>query len=100
MTLKSWRNLGKASQHIVKRSLDNRIVFCANCEANRLLAVNSTGTLTCSSCGSESWMYLSAPLIANFKEYDEKKVQEKITVDRYVHELDREIIFTPDEALV
>jgi hypothetical protein len=100
MTLKSWRNLGKASEHIVKRSLDNRIVFCANCEANRLLAVNSTGTLTCSSCGSESWMYLSAPIVANFKEYDEKKVQERITVDRYVHKLDQEIIFTPDGALV
>ena len=100
MTLKSWRNLGKASQHIVKRSLDNRIVFCANCEANRLLAVNSTGTLTCSSCGSESWMYLSAPIVANFKEYDEKKVQEKIIVDRYVHKLESDIIFTPDGALV
>ncbi len=100
MTLKSWRNLGKASQHNVKRSLDNRIVFCANCEANRILAVNSTGTLTCSSCGSESWMYLSAPLTANFKEYDEKKVQEKIIVDRYVHKLEHEIFFTSNGALV
>ena len=100
MTLKSWRDLGKASQHIVKRSLDNRIVFCANCEANRILAVNSSGTLTCSSCGSESWMYLSAPLTANFREYDEKKAQEEIAVNRYLQKLEHENFFTPDGALV
>jgi hypothetical protein len=45
-------------------------------------------------------MYLSAPIVANFKEYDEKKVQEKIIVDRYVHKLEGDIIFTPDGALV
>ena len=100
MTLKSWRNLGKNFQPAVKRLLDNRIVFCANCEANRILTVNSSGTLTCSSCGSESWMYLSAPIVANFREYNEKKVQEKITVDRYLHKFEQEVFFTPNGAPV
>ncbi|MFN8007100.1 MAG: hypothetical protein U0V70_08795 [Terriglobia bacterium] len=100
MTIKSWRNLSKDFQPGVKRSLDNRIVFCANCEANRSLTVNSTGTLTCSSCGSESWMYISAPLTANFKEYNEKKAQEQIAVDRYLHKLEHDTFFTPNGAPV
>lgn len=45
-------------------------------------------------------MYISAPLTANFKEYDEKKVQEKIMVDRYLHKLEHEIFFTPNGALI
>jgi hypothetical protein len=100
MTRKSWTNLRKGAQHSVKRLLDNRIVFCANCDDNRTLAVNSSGTLTCSTCGSESWMYLSAPIIANFRNYDEKKAQEQMAVDRYVQKLEREIFFTPNAALV
>ena len=100
MTSKTWRNLGKTSQLNVKRSLENRIVFCANCDVNRTLGVNSTGTLTCSSCGSENWMYLSVPITASFREYNEKKVQEKIAVDRYLNKLDHEIFFTPNAALV
>ena len=84
MTRKFWLKLGKAPQIHVRRALDNRIVFCANCEANRTLGVSSSGNLSCSSCGSENWMYLSAPIIANFKEYDERKVQERIAVDKYI----------------
>jgi hypothetical protein len=45
-------------------------------------------------------MYLSAPIIANFKEYDERKVQERIAVDKYMDTLEREVFFTPNGALV
>jgi hypothetical protein len=100
MTRKFWLKLGKAPQLHVRRALDNRIVFCANCETNRTLGVSSSGNLSCSSCGSENWMYLSAPIIANFKEYDERKVQERIAVNKYMDKLEREVFFTPNGALV
>jgi hypothetical protein len=45
-------------------------------------------------------MYLSAPIIANFKEYDEQKIQERIALDRYLGKLEREVFFTPNTALV
>jgi len=45
-------------------------------------------------------MYLSAPIVANFREYNEKKVQEKIAVDRYLQKLEHEIFFTPNGVLV
>ena len=45
-------------------------------------------------------MYLSAPIIANFKEYDEKKVQERIAVNKYMDKLEREVFFTSNGALV
>jgi hypothetical protein len=100
MTRKFWLKLGKAPQLSVKRILDNRIVFCANCDANRTLSVSSSGTMTCSSCGSDNWMYLSAPIIANFKEYNENKVQERIAVAKYIDKLEREVFFTANAALV
>ena len=83
MTKQFWLKLGKAPQIHVRRALDNRIVFCANCEGNQTLGVSSSGNLSCSSCGSENWMHLSAPIIANFRKYDERKVQERIAVDKY-----------------
>jgi hypothetical protein len=45
-------------------------------------------------------MYISVPLIANFREYDEQKVQERIAVDRYMDKLEREAFFTPNNAFV
>jgi len=100
MTRKFWQRLGKGPQLHVKRALDNRIVFCANCEANRTLGVSPSGNLSCSSCGSANWMHLFAPIIAKFKDYDEQKVQERIAVDKYMDKLEREIFFTPNGALV
>jgi hypothetical protein len=100
MKRKNWLKLGRSTEVGVKRTLENRIVFCANCDANRTLSVSSSGNLTCSSCSSENWMYLSVPLIANFREYDEKKVQERIAVDRYIDRLEREAFFTPNNAFV
>jgi len=100
MTRKFWLKLDKGPQLQVRRGLDNRIVLCANCEANRTLGVSSSGKLSCSTCGSENWMYLSAPIVANFKEYDERKVQQRIAVDKYMDKLEREVFFTPNGALV
>jgi hypothetical protein len=84
----------------VKRSMENRIVLCANCDANRTLAVSSSGNLICSSCSSQNWIYVSAPIIARFKKYDERTIQERVTVDRYIETLEKEVFFTPNAALV
>lgn len=45
-------------------------------------------------------MYVSVPIIANFKEYNEQKAQERIAVDRYLDKLEREVFFTPNGAFV
>ena len=100
MTRKSWLKLGKTPRLNARRILDNRIVFCANCDANRTLLVSSCGSLSCSSCGSENWMYVSAPLISKFRDYDEQKVQQRIAVDKYINQLEHEVFFTPNGALV
>lgn len=100
MTRKKWLSLGTVPRIHVKRGLEDRIVFCTNCDANRTLSVSSCGNLTCSTCGSENWMYLSAPIVANFKNYDEQQARERIQVDRYLDRLDREVFFRPNTALV
>ena len=83
-----------------KRSLENRIVLCADCDTNRALAVSSCGNLICSSCGSENWMYVSAPIIARFKEYNEQTIEERTAVDRYIARLESEKFLTPQDAPV
>lgn len=100
MTKRFWIKTGKAPKLNVKRALDNRIVFCANCDANRTLSVSSVGNLSCSSCGSENWMHSSAPILANFRDYDEKKIQEKIAIDKYIEKLESEVFFTSNGAFV
>ena len=55
------------------RLLENRIVLCADCDTNRALVVSSSAHLICSSCGSENWMFVSAPIIGRLREYDEEK---------------------------
>lgn len=100
MNRKRWLNLGKVSRIHVKRGLEDRIVFCANCDSNRTLSVSSCGNLTCSTCGSENWMYLSVPIAAKFKDYNEQQVRDRILVDRHVDRLERESFFTPNVALV
>jgi hypothetical protein len=100
MKRKNWMKFSGSPQINVKRSLDNRIVFCTNCDANKTLSVSSSGNLICSTCCSENWMYVSVPLVANFKEYNEQKVQERIAVDRYLDKLEREAFFSPNSAFV
>jgi hypothetical protein len=45
-------------------------------------------------------MYVSAPIIAKFKPYDEQKVQERLAVDKYMEKLEREVFFTSNGVLV
>ena len=100
MTRHNWHKLGKIRRINVKRGLEDRIVFCVNCDANRTLSVSSCGNLTCSSCSSENWMYISVPIAANFKEYNEQQVRERLQVDRYINRLERDVFFTPNAAMV
>src|SRR5262249_31923743 len=92
-----WLKRGKAAQIPVRRGLDNRTVFCANCEVNRTLGISSAGYLSCSSCGSGNWMYLFAPVI---REDDEREEQECIAIDKYIQTLKHEVFFTSNGTLV
>jgi hypothetical protein len=83
-----------------KRSLEHRIVLCADCDTNRTLTVDSSGTLICSSCGSKNWMLVAAPIVKNFREYNEQEVRERVAVDRYIAKLEREEFFVPHDLLV
>jgi len=76
------------------RSMENRIVFCADCNTNRLLTVSPSGNLICSSCGSKNWMHRSAPLVARFKAYNEQSAQENLAIERYLNHLEKEIFFS------
>jgi hypothetical protein len=74
-------------------------VLCADCNTNRALVVSSSGNLICSSCGSENWMFVSAPIIARFKEY-EQTIEERTAVDRYIARLESKKFLTPQDAPV
>jgi hypothetical protein len=45
-------------------------------------------------------MYLRATVIANFREYDERKVQDGIAVDKYMQTLQHEVFFSSNGTLV
>jgi hypothetical protein len=45
-------------------------------------------------------MYPSAPIVGNFREYDERKAKERIAVDKYIETLKREVFFTSNGALI
>jgi hypothetical protein len=85
-------NLGDISR---TRLLDNRVVLCADCDTNRALAVSSSAHLICSSCGSENWMFVSAPIVARLREYDGQKTQQRITAAPHSAKFEREDSFTP-----
>jgi len=55
---RSWLKRGKSPSLSTNRTLDNRTVICADCDANRILMVSTLGSLICSSCGSENWMHM------------------------------------------
>jgi len=71
------------SRSSLKRSLEHRIILCADCDADRALSVSTSGNLVCSSCGSDNWMYL--PISTNLKESVSIKgeliVDEDLTVE-------------------
>ena len=70
----------------IRRSLEDRIVLCADCDATRTLSLLVSGNLVCSTCGSDNWMHL--PMTANIKESffikGELRVDEDLTVDGHV----------------
>lgn len=104
MTRPNWLVFHKPSKvnlqevHL-KRSLENRMVLCADCDCNRALAVSSYGRLSCSSCGSETWMFVSAPIALNFREYNEREIRERTAVDHYIAKLESEVFFAPRDVL-
>jgi hypothetical protein len=72
------------------RLLENRIVLCADCDTNRPLVTSSSAHLICSSCGSENWMFVAAPIISRLMEYDEQKVLQRTATAPYILKLDTE----------
>ena len=70
----------------VRRSLEDRIILCADCDATRTLSVSISGNLVCSACGSENWMHL--PVTANVKESvsfkGELTVDEDLSIEGFV----------------
>jgi hypothetical protein len=63
MTRQRWLRSSLTCELKAVRHLENRIVFCNDCLANRTLWVSASGTLDCSLCGSQNWMHLAVPLI-------------------------------------
>jgi hypothetical protein len=62
MTRQRWFRSSSTCELKPVRHLENRIVFCNDCLANRTLWVSASGTLDCSLCGSQNWMHLAVPL--------------------------------------
>jgi cytoskeletal protein CcmA (bactofilin family) len=67
----------------IRRSLEDRIVLCADCDATRTLSLLISGNLVCSTCGSDNWMHV--PMTANIKKTflikGEIRVEEDLSVD-------------------
>jgi hypothetical protein len=60
--------------------------------------VSLSAHLICSSCGSENWMFVSAPILAHLREYDEQKTQQRTAVAQHIAQLEREGSSTPNPA--
>ena len=75
-----------ASNSGVRRSLEDRVVLCADCDATRTLSLLISGNLVCSTCGSDNWMHL--PMTANVKESafinGELRVEEDLAVEQTI----------------
>ena len=95
-----WLAFGRSRKiHLrPKRSLEGRIVLCVDCDGNRILTVSSSGNLICSNCGSEHWMFVAAPLLARFSEYNQPDVSERLAVDRYIAWLEKEAYSVSSET--
>ena len=75
------------SSHLgVRRALEDQIIRCADCDATRTLSLSTSGSLVCSTCGSDNWMHL--PMTANVKRSifikGELNVEEDLTVEGLV----------------
>jgi len=62
------------------RSLENRIILCADCDSNRTLAVSASGNLACSSCGSQNWMFASTSMIAHINHCEARELRSQVFV--------------------
>jgi cytoskeletal protein CcmA (bactofilin family) len=73
----------------LRRSLEDRIILCADCDAKHTLSVSTSGNLVCSACGSDNWMHL--PMTATLKESvsikGELTVEENLTIEGRVEGL-------------
>jgi len=84
------RDAGKGrvmtSHSSLRRSLEDRVVLCADCDATRTLCLSTAGNLVCSTCGSDNWMHM--PMTANVKESvflkGELTVEEDLTVEGHI----------------
>jgi hypothetical protein len=99
MTRKNWLDWRAESMSQPSRYLEDRIVYCADCETRRSLTSNS-GVLACSACGSEYWMHLSPANLPAAKPYDEGAILERRAVDRTMERLTQEVFFSPGVSLV
>ena len=95
MRRRKWFQVGSDAVGRPLRSLQNRIVVCADCETNQTLTVTSSGSLACSTCGSENWLYTSSPIVALFRQYEEKQAVERQAVDRYIRRLEQAELSPP-----
>jgi hypothetical protein len=83
---KEWLNSRKRTTNWVpRRILEDRIVFCVDCDANRPLTTNGLGQLVCSACTSAAWMYVAAPLVANFQRYSEGVAEANAAGNAFAH---------------
>ncbi len=72
MLHKDWLNSGKCPTiGAPRRIFEDREVFCLDCDCNQTLLTNSSGQLVCSVCTGAVWMYVTAPLVAHFQNYNE-----------------------------
>jgi hypothetical protein len=99
MTRTNWLEWRAESMNKPARYLEDRIVYCADCETRRSLASHS-GVLACSVCGSEHWMHLSLVNLPPARTYDEGAIQARRAVDRTVERLTKEVFFSPGVSLV
>jgi len=44
-------------------------------------------------------MFVSAPIVLKFREYNEREIRERTAVDHYIHELERHEFFTHFDML-
>jgi hypothetical protein len=94
----SWLTRHNDSRRKRGRYLEDRLVYCADCEGNRKLTFVS-GNLACSACGSEQWMFVSG-IVTRFKDYDEEAVEAQQRVERSIKRLQNEVFFAPNAAPV
>lgn len=99
MTRRNWLQWRAESKDKPAHYLENRIIYCADCETRRSLTSDS-GVLACSVCGSEHWMHLAQTNLPQVRAYDEGAIRARRTVDRTVERLKNEVFFSPGMSLI